>query len=346
MHIKEEMKIDGRGLDRKVCEYLRRRAVERYLDGEKPSVIMETMRLCRTTIYKWIKDYKEQGWEALKSTQATGREPKLTDKQREKVKQWIVGKDPRQYGFDFGLWTRQIVGTLIEKKFGVRFCLNSVGRLLASLNITPQKPLRRAYERDPQAIEQWVKESYRAIRDQARKQGAIIFFLDEAGVRSDDPLSRSWGLRGQRPQVLTAGKRQSINAISAVNARGAFWYQTYSGSLNGSKFVELLKQFMQTRRKVVLILDQHPVHKSNEVLQYVQSLKGRLSLHFLPGYAPELNPDEFVWSYLKSQGPRKIPLQKGESLKERVINILEKVKRSIHTVRSFFGEPKVAYARY
>lgn len=122
------MRIDGRGLDRKVCEYLRRTTVERYLAGEKASVIMESIGLCRTTIYKWIKDYKEKGWEALKGTQATGREPKLTEKQREKVKQWIVGKDPRQYGFDFGLWTRQIVGTLIEKKFGIRFCLNSVGR--------------------------------------------------------------------------------------------------------------------------------------------------------------------------------------------------------------------------
>jgi transposase len=340
------MKIDGRGLDRKVSEYLRGKAVERYLAGEKPRVIMESMGLCRTTIYKWLTDYKEKGWESLKGTQATGREPKLSEKQRGKVKQWIVGKDPRQYGFDFGLWTRQIVGTLIEKKFGVRLCLNSVGRLLSSLDITPQKPLRRAYERDPQAIEEWVKESYRAIRNQAREEGASIFFLDEAGIRSDDPLGRSWGLRGQRPQVLTAGKRQSINAISAVNARGAFWYQTYSGNLNGSKFVELLKEFVKDRRKVFLILDQHPAHKSKEVSQYVQSLKGRLSFYFLPGYAPDLNPDELVWSYLKSQGPRKIPLQQGESLKERVMNILEHIKRSIHTVRSFFGEPHVAYAKY
>jgi transposase len=260
------MKIDGRGLDRKVCEYLRRTTVERYLAGEKASVIMESIGLCRTTIYKWMKDYKEEGWEGLKGTQATGREPKLTEKQREKVKQWIVGKDPRQYGFDFGLWTRQIVGTL-RKEIWHLICLNSVGRLLYSLNITPQKPLARAYERDPQAIERWVKESYRSIRDQARKQGAAIFFLDEAGVRSDDPLGRSWGLRGQRPQVLTAGKRQSINAISAANARE--WYQTHSKS-HGSKFVQLLKQFMKTRRKVVLILISIR-HKSNEVLQYMQS---------------------------------------------------------------------------
>ena len=200
------------------------------------------------------------------------------------------GKYSRQYGFDFGLWTRQIVETLSEKKFGIRFCLNSVGRLLYSLNITPQKPLRRAYERDPQVIERWVKESYRSIRNQARKQGAVIYFPDEAGVRSDDPLGRSWGLRGQRPQVLTSGKRQSINAISAMNALGAFWYQTYSGNLNGPKFVELLKQFMKDRRKVIFILDQHPAHKSKEISQYMQSLKGRLSFHFLPGYAPELNP--------------------------------------------------------
>ena len=151
-------------------------------------------------------------------------------RQKLRVRGWINGKDPRQYGFDFGLWTRQIVGELIEQKFGIKLGVTAVGRLLAELDITPQKPLRRAYERDPVAIEQWQTEVFPGLRARAKRRGAKIFFLDEAGVRSDQVLGRTWGLRGQTPEVPTSGQRQSVNAISAVTARGEFWYEIYTRS--------------------------------------------------------------------------------------------------------------------
>src|SRR5205814_3239653 len=131
-----------------------------------------------------------------------------------------------------------------------------VGRLLAELDITPQKPLRRAYERDPAAIERWKTSVFPGLRARAQRVGANIFFLDEAGVRSDQVLGRTWGLRGQTPEVPTSGRRQSVNAISAVNARGVFWYEIYSERLNATRFVELLRHFMRRRRsKVFLVLD-------------------------------------------------------------------------------------------
>ena len=118
-------------------------------------------------------------------------EPKLSEKQRQQVKRWILGKDPRQYGFDFGLWSRRIVKALIQEKMGIEVGITAVGRLLASLDITPQKPLRRAYERDPQAVEQWRKQTYPKLRRRAKRVGAMIFFLDEAGFQSDSPLGRT-----------------------------------------------------------------------------------------------------------------------------------------------------------
>jgi transposase len=338
------MKIDGRTLPHDTSELIRRWAVRRVKAGESPSSVMKSYGLCRTTIYRWLRAAKAEGEKALRARKHMGPKGKLSASQKLKVRQWINGKDPRQYGFEFGLWTRQIVSALIGERFGVKLGVTAVGRLLAELDITPQKPLRRAYERDPVAIEHWQRHEFPKLRARAKRRRAKIFFLDEAGVRSDQVLGRSWGLRGHTPEVATSGKRQSVSAISAVNALGEFWFEIYSERLNGAKFVELLKHFMRGRKyPVFLVLDGHPAHIAKVVAQYVQSLKGRLELHFLPGYAPELNPDEFVWNHLKRQGVSKKPLRKDESLRERVQADLAEVKSRPALVRSFFRAPSVAY---
>ncbi len=153
-------------------------------------------------------------------------------------------------------------------------------------------------------------------------------------------LGRTWGLRGQTPEVPTSGKRQSVSAISAVNALGEFWFEIYSERLNATKFIDLLTNFMRRRKSpVFLVLDSHPAHIAKSVARYVQSLKGRLELHFLPGYAPELNPDEFVWNHLKRQGVSKKPLLKNESLRHRVHADLTDIQSRPGLVRSFFKAP-------
>jgi transposase len=341
------MRIDGRTLDHKTLEHLRITAVRRVIeDGEAPSGVMRSMGLCRTSIYRWLRGYEDDGLAALVEKIAQGPEPKLTPKQRQQVKRWIVGKDPRQYGFDYGLWTRRIVQSVIENKFGIEVGLTAVGRLLASLEITPQKPLRRAYERDPQAIQEWLDERYPKLRRRAKKYGAKIYFLDEAGFHSDPVLGRTYGLKGHTPVVPTSGQRQSINAISAVNARGGFWYNVYSGKLNAARFVEFLQDFMSGRReRVFLVVDGHPSHKAKKVAAYVKSLSGKLELHFLPPYAPDLNPDEFVWGHAKTNGVSKKPLRHNESLKERVQSDLEAIKQNKELVKSLFCAASVAYAK-
>jgi len=132
--------------------------------------------------------------------------------------------------------------------------------------------------------------------------------------------------------------------ISAVNALGAFWFVVYSGRFNAGRFVEFLQAFMKRRRhKVLLVLDGHPSHGAKLVLNYVASLGGKLELHFLPGYAPELNPDEFVWNHLKREGTSKKPLKRGESLRRRVEEDLATIKQKPALVRAFFRAPSVAY---
>src|SRR5208282_5171174 len=214
----------------------------------------------------------------------------------------------------------------------------AVGRLLASLDITPQKPLRRAYERDPKAVQLWLEQTYPKLQQRARRLGAKIFFLDEAGFQSDPPLGRTYGLKGKTPVVVTSGQRQSLNVISAVNARGEFWAATYTGKLNKEAFVAFLENFMKDRDgKIFLVVDGHPAHKAHMVSDYVGSFGGRLELHPLPAYAPDLNPDEFVWSHMKNNGVSKKPLKKNESLKARVEEDLVTIQFNRPLVRSFFG---------
>src|SRR5208282_1044090 len=233
------MKRDGRSLEHNTLAELRRMAVRRVVeDGAKPSDIAAEYGFCRNYLYPWLQKFRDQGWEALAERIAQGPEPKLDEKQRQQVRRWILGKDPRQYGFDFALWTRRIVQALLQEKLGIELGLTAVGRLLAGLNITPQKPLRRAYERDLKAVAHWLKETYPQLKRRAKRMGAKIFFLDEAGFQSDPPLGRTYGLKGQTPVVVTSGQRQSINVISAVNARGEFWAATYTGKLNAEAFVE------------------------------------------------------------------------------------------------------------
>jgi len=342
----QNMKRDGRTLDHKTLEEIRRMAVARVQEGEKPSGVIASFGFSRTVIYKWIKAAAGpgRGLRALRAKRATGRPRSLTPAQEAQIFRWVNGRDPRQYGLDFGLWTRQIVATLIEQKFGVSLGVSAVGALLAKLGLTPQKPLQRAYQRDPEAIERWQREIYPAIARRAKRNRAEIFFWDESGFRADTVHGKTWGVRGRRPVVHRPGERQSIGAASGVSAKGAFWFCTYSGALNAELFVELLKQMMRHRKKpVYLVLDSLPAHKKDWVKEYAASTKGKLELHFLPGYAPDLNPDESVWSHVKRTGVARRPLRKGEKLRDMIEKQLATLKRTPALLRSFFQVPSVAY---
>jgi transposase len=340
------MRRDGRTLDHKTLEEIRRMAVQRVWEGERPSVVIASYGFARPVIYRWLRQAKGKGrgLRALRSRKGTGRPRRLTPKQEQQLFRWINGKDPRQHGFDFGLWTRLVVRKLIADKFEANLSVTSVGKLLAKLGLTPQKPLKRAYERDPAAIEAWKSDTYPSIVKRAKQRGAEICFWDESGFRADVVQGTTWGARGQTPIVHVPGQRQSVSAASAINARGGFWFATYKGGMSAELFIEMLKAMMRRRRRpLFLILDSLPAHKAKIVKNYVASTDGKLELHFLPGYAPELNPDELVWNYMKRTGTARSPLAKGESLHDRIDAELLQIKRNSALVRSFFKAESVSY---
>jgi transposase len=192
------------GFDHRTLEAIRLMAVERVRSGERSSSVVASYGFNRTTIYRWLDAAAKPGvgLRALYSRPATGRPRSLTPSQERQVFRWINGRDPRQYGLDFGLWTRSVVADLIARKFNIRLGVTAVGELLAKLGLTPQKPLQRAYQRDPEAIEAWRRARFPAIAEQAKASGGEVYFWDESGFRAAAVHGKTWGKRGQTGWLL------------------------------------------------------------------------------------------------------------------------------------------------
>ena len=306
---------------------------------------MESVGYNRTTYYKWKLAYEKEGQAGIRRKTGSGSEPLITRNKWGRIIEWLDGKDPRDYGYATALWTRKIIADLIARKLKIKLSISSVGNLLKKMKITPQRPLRRAYERDEREVRAWRETTYPKLMKIAKKRGAEIFFSDEAGIVSDPNLGVTWGRRGKTPIVRTSGQRQKISAISAVSPNGKFWFVLYACKFNSEMFIAFLKDFIKGRRKpVILIVDCHPAHRAGTVAKYVRSTKGKLQLVFLPPYAPDLNPDEFVWKHLKGNGTSKLPLYKDESLAARVESDLLQIARNKTILLSFFKAPSVAYS--
>ena len=201
------MKRDGRSLAHNTLEEMRILAVRRMAEGEQPVDVAASFGMHRSWAYKIRAQARGRGrgLRVLLSTKGTGRPRKLTHAQERQVLRWINGKNPMQYGFDFGLWTRNLVRELVQREFDVTLSLASIGAMLARLNLTPQKPLQRAYQRDPEAIERWQHDTYPAIVRQAREENADIFFWDESGFRADSVHGEDLGATRRNASRRTTG---------------------------------------------------------------------------------------------------------------------------------------------
>ena len=223
------------------------RAVQRILDGESPEVIAKTLGYHRSAVYQWLNRHKAAGFEGLKYQKIPGAQPKLTKAQKQKVFDVVTSKNPLQLKFAFALWTRKMVQDLILDQFAVSLSEASVGRLLHELGLTPQRPLRRAYQQNPERVAQWLKEEYPAIQREARAAKATIYFGDEAGVRSDYHSGTTWAPKGQTPVIRTTGSRYRLNLVSAVSAKGAMRFMTIKGKLNADRFIEFLERLLKNQ---------------------------------------------------------------------------------------------------
>jgi len=339
------VKNDARKLDHKTLEAIRIRAVEQVQSGQSPEIVIKALGFSRACIYNWLAAYRAGGWHALRAKPLKGRPRKITGRQMKWIYDAVTLKNPLQYKFEFALWTRPMIRALIRDKFGIRLSVASVGRLLAQLGLTCQKPLMRAFQQNPTLVEEWLRDEYPRIRVRARKTGAEIFFADEAGVRSDFHSGRTWAPRGKTPVIAATGARFGFNMISAVSPRGQLRFMVVAGKVAAGQFCEFLRRLIHgAQRPIFLIVDGHPVHRSAKVKQLAQSLRGRLELFYLPPYSPELNPDEWVWNDLKNNGIGRMRMTGPDDMRSKVISHLKWMQRTPDLIRSFFQAPTTKYA--
>lgn len=339
------MNFDARTLSREALSDLRRRGVASVQNGQTPDEVARALCVSRAAVFNWLSMYRAGGWQGLEARRRGGRPRKLDGQQMAWVYRTVAGTSPLQLRFSFALWTLDMVRIVIRRKFGIQLSRSSVGRLMEQLGLSAQRPLWRAYQQNPKVVSKWLKEEYPRICAEAKRRRAMVFFGDEAGVRSDAHAGTTWAPRGKTPVVSTTGARFGMNLISAVSRTGQMHFAVVEGKVNAAVFIEFLKRLIHNRRKpVFLIVDGHPAHKAVMVRKYVETVSDRLSLFFLPPYSPELNPDELVWNDLKNHILGRKVITGPRQMRSVVLNRLRWMKKNPSHVASFFHAPETKYA--
>ncbi len=337
---------DARSLSAQAQEELRIRAMEAIRRGKGPTEVGELFGVSRAAVHNWIKRRRTGGKRALKARKrGRPKAPRLSRGEAALVVRMIVGKCPDQMFLPFALWTREAVGQLLDRDFALSVSVWTVGRYLKSWGMTPQKPLRRAYEQDPVAVRRWLSEEYPAIAARAKREGAEIHWGDEMGLRSDHQTGTSWGRKGQTPVIPGTGKRFRCNMISTITNRGRLAFMIFTERFTSSVFLRFLKRLLRlVKRKIFLIVDRHSVHLSAQSDRWLTRHRRQIELFFLPSYSPALNPDEVLNQDVKSNALGRRRPKDLHEMTSGLRSYLRSTQRRPDIVKSYFHEQHVQYA--
>jgi len=337
---------DFRALSAQAQEDLRRKAVKAVLGGRTREDVAAVFGVSGKSVGGWVKKYRRGGPDAL-GAKPRGRPQggSLRPWQAAQIAKAVMDRRPEQLKLPFYLWTRGAVALLIERRFGIRLSVWTVGRYLVRWGFTPQKPLRRAFEQNPESVRRWLEEEYPAVRKRAKREGAELHWGDEMGLRSDHQAGRSWGLKGRTPVVPGTGQRFGCNMLSTVTNRGKLSFMVFKERFRAEVFVDFMKRLArQAEGKVFLIVDGHPVHRSRKVRQWLKANAHRIRLFFLPGYSPELNPDEVLNQDVKTNAVGRRRARTQTELMTHVRGYLRSRQKQPCIVKSYFAEKHVRYA--
>lgn len=335
---------DGRQLDRTAMNTLRMQAIKAVRQGRPVAEVAETFGVNERSLYRWLARFADGGQQGLQSKPKSGRPAKLTEDELRWIAQTVRDETPQQLKFPYALWTLSLIRELIHRRLGKALSKGAVRRVMKILGFTPQKPLYRAWQQDPEMVRQWEAETFPQIQAEARRVGATIYFADESGLRSDYHRGTTWAPAGETPVVEATGRRFAVNMISAVTARGDCRFMVHEGTVNGRVFKTFLQRLVaDADRPVFVVVDGHPAHRTRLVRDYVAATEGRLRLFFLPPYAPHLNPDETVWSHVKRDLAKR-GIESLEQMKRLAIGALRRIQKRPGLVRAFFHHPQCRYA--
>ena len=342
-------RTDSRQLPVAVLNERRRRAVMLRLSGMKLFQVCELAELARATVIDAVKAYRRGGWEAVRVQMHRGPEKGmgglLDEVQQQAIRTLIQAHTPDALGLPFALWSRQAVRALIEREYGIVLAVRTVGSYLQRWGFTPQRPLDRAYEQNPVAIRAWLEVEYPAIARRAKVEGGDIYWGDESGLRGDDVRGRSYAPRGAPPVARPCHQRQKVGVLSAVTNRGAVRWTILKQAMNADLLIEFLQRMARDApRKVFLILDNLPAHHAPSVAAWLEQHRDRIEVFFLPGYSPELNPDELLNADLKQAITKQAPVRHKGELKRVVMRYLRRLTKLPDRVRRYFQQAPVKYA--
>ena len=341
-------KTDTRKLKPEVQQELRNQAIRLRKSGMAYKQIGEIVGVHPTNVCKWWKAYEQGGKKAVRHKKRGRRKGDcrtLTKDQERELQRAIKDRCPDQLKLPFSLWTRIAVQQLVKQLYAIQMPIRTVGEYLKRWGFTPQKPLTRAYEKNPQAIKQWLGESYPAIADRAKTEGAEIHWGDETGLLNNAYYHRSYAPAGKTPAIQMPAKRERVSMISTVTNQGKIRFMLYEDAMNAKTLIRFMTRLIKDAdRKVFLILDNLRTHHSKPVREWLEDHKHEIEVFFLPSYSPELNPDEYLNRDLKLNVHSGMPARTKLQLKRKTIGHLRKLQKLPKRIMKYFKDPNIAYA--
>ena len=339
---------DARSLADDALEVLRARAVAMVQGGAPQVAAARALGVHKNTVSLWLKAWRRGGERALEAKRR-GRRPDeqklLSAVQERTIQRLITDKCPDQLKLPFALWTREAVRAVIAARCGITLALTTIGDYLRRWGFTPQRPVKRARERQDAAIRAWLEHDYPQIAARAKAAGAEIHWGDETGISNQANYGRSFAPRGHTPVVVAPARRQTLSLISTVTNRGTARFMIYEGALNVALFLTFLKRLTRDGGgKIFLIVDNLKVHRAHRVAAWVAAHSDRIALFFLPPYAPEHNPDEFLNGAVKRHLAQRPAARARDQLKASLRAHMRRLQRMPEQVRAFFRAPTTAYA--
>lgn len=333
---------DGRKISRETLESYRFQAIKLRKKGWQVKEIAEAFGLHEKSVSRWFVKKNKYGEESLKRTKAKGNPPKLSPKEIVKIIEWLK-EDARIFGFPTPLWNCKQIQRLIKKNLNKSMSIPSIWEMLKKLRLSAQIPKKQAIEKNEKLANRWLKEEWPKIKEIYRRQRAILYFLDEAGVSLIPVLGRTWAPIGKTPIVKVTGKRGGICVSSAISPAGRMVFRIEKKRVNAQVHIDFLSKIIlqHPNRKIIVIEDNAPAHKAKLVREFVISNKKRITLFRIPAYSPELNPDEHVWAYLKAYELKTHQAQNTEELKKVVNQKMNKIAKKSKLIHSFFMQNKV-----